>query len=107
MGQDEAFWSQVAAAGTEVRRDGPEMEPKWAKMGPRWGQDGPRRAYVGSYFAYVARELHFPKNGVSPRRERHFGAPEGRDEAEMELCWDPGGLSWGWFGATLAHVGLC
>ena len=23
----------------------------------------------------------------------------------MELCWDPGGLSWGLFGATLAHVG--
>ena len=49
------------------------------------------------------RELHLLKNAVSPRRERNFGAPQGRDNAEMELGWDRVGLR---LGPMLAYVGL-
>ena len=48
------------------------------------------------------RELHLLKNAVSPRRERNFGAPQGRDNAEMELGWDRVGLR---LGLMLAYVG--
>ena len=49
------------------------------------------------------RELHLLKNAVSPRRERNFGAPQGRDNAEMELGWDRVGPR---LGPMLAYVGL-
>ena len=49
------------------------------------------------------RELHLLKNAVSCRRERRFGAPQGRDNAEMELGWDRVGLR---LGPMLAYVGL-
>ena len=56
------------------------------------------------------RELHLLKNAVSPRRERHFGAPQGRDNAEMELGRDRVGLGWDRVGLRLgpmsAYVGL-
>ena len=69
-------WAKMAPKWAKMGPRWAKIGPTWAKMRPRWGQDGPRRVYVGSYFAYVARELHFSKNGFSPRRERHFGAPE-------------------------------
>ncbi len=73
------------------------------------GQHGLRWGHVGSYFADVVRELHFPKNAVSPRRERHFGGPQGRDKASMELRWDQVGLCWPLLDARwpmLVHVEL-
>ncbi len=53
MRQDRANW------GVKMGRCGAKMEPTWAKIGLRWAN------------------LHFPKKGVSPRRERHFGTKTG------------------------------
>ena len=63
VGQDGPLWSQVGAAGAEVRQDesykvgqdGPKMEPRWGqhepKRGPRWGKLlplGSRSAKIGA-----------------------------------------------------------
>ncbi len=53
MRQDRANWA------VKMGRYGAKMKPTWAKIGLRW------------------ENLHFPKKGVSPRRERHFGAKTG------------------------------
>ena len=76
----------------------PFLGSRAASMRPRW-------ATSGSQFAHVVREFLFHKNSVSPRRERYFGSLPGQDEAKMEVCWDPVGLCWAWFGPMLPYVG--
>ncbi len=80
--------AKIGQDGAKVRQDGPRWGQDEAKMAPRWSQDGPKWGLYWQLFAYVVRELHFLKNGVSPRREHHFGAPDEtkmcQDEAQME-----------------------
>ena len=71
------------------------LAPRWAKLGPRWGP-------CWQLCCSCCAKRDVSKTGVSSWRERHFGAPQGRDNAEMELGWDRVGLR---LGPMLAYVG--
>ena len=87
MGQDRPRWAKMKPRWVQdgprwvkMSQDGAKMRPRLGQDGAKTGQDGaqdePKRAKHGPMLAASLPTWHencFLKNGVSPRREPHFG----------------------------------